>query len=434
MIIKINAVKQYILIYLMMFFNGSVLYTVLQKDMSLELSIITYLIIGCTIIAFFVKKKKFGNQYCMIITIVLLFSVIFVRYTVGGVGLLVLVDYLTCIMVAFLAVCIDKDNFATRMINVVYYFAAISFICYIIQIISPNILQLILKPFQSTFAYNDWSAAEYGGGVVQRSFIAWGKLFYTMREGEMARNMGIFTEPGNFQIVLNCAIFLLLFLPELYKYDEKQLKRRFVVIVTALLTCQSTSGYLILLVFIIAFFVSGNYYKDMSAVRRIIAILIFIALGVLVMDYNIRGNESLLNTALFSKLFDSGSIDLATSTGYWRLGSIGTAALVMLRYPLGAGFDITLSTIQNQLAGSAGGALMTYGAALGILPFIITIVWFTRPVIRDRRLNIPAKIGFIIMFLQSCMAQSKVFYPYLVSIVILIVVTYKKEKQIEIMA
>ena len=149
---------------------------------------------------------------------------------------------------------------------------------------------------------------------------------------------------------------------------------------------------------------------------------LFFAAIFLVLDYNIRGNESLLYTALIGKLFSDGNVDITASTGVWRLGTIGTSALIMIAHPFGAGFDATFSTIQQQLAGAAGGALMAFGAALGVIPFFATIIWHIRPVIKSSNLTTATKIVFMILFFQSTMAQSKVFYPFIVSIVILLVV------------
>ena len=126
-------------------------------------------------------------------------------------------------------------------------------------------------------------------------------------------------------------------------------------------------------------------------------------------------------------MFNDGSLDVAASSGYWRLGTIGTAIVLMITHPFGAGFDTTFSTIQGQLAGSAGGALMAFGAALGIIPFIATIVWHIKPIIRDRRLDIPAQVAFAIMYFQISFAQTKVFYPFLVAIAVLVVVTSRDE-------
>lgn len=425
MIIKKSAVKQYVLIYLMMLFNGGVLYPVLEADMPTSLMIITYAIVGYGIAVFFIKKREYENWYCMVISIFLLLSIIFVRYTVGGVGINSLMEYLVCIMVAMLAACVDRELFVTRIINLVYAIAEISVVCYLFQINSPEWLKMIFKPFASTFGYNDWSSAAYGGNVVRASYMAWGKLFFSMRDGEMSRNLGIFTEPGNYQIVLNSALFLLMFLPELYTFSPKQLKRRFFAIVVALLTCQSTSGYLIFFIFCITFFVSRKQYENMSGVRRIITLLVFLALGALVVDYNIRENDSLLNTAVLSKLFDNGSVDVTISTGYWRLGTTGTSIMLMIMHPLGNGFNTTFSTIQNQLAGSAGGALMAFGAALGIIPFIATVIWFVRPIFKDSRFDIPVKIAYLVMYIQISLAQSKVFYPFLVAIIVVVVMTHE---------
>ena len=421
MIIRKSALIQYVLIYLMMIYNGGVLYYTIQGENPIYNQVVSYAIILIGFIAILFNKRKYSNRYCLYISLILAIGVIVVRYTVGGVGLSVLVEYLSCIMMAFLAVCVDKSMFSTRMINVVYYFAGLSVICYFIQLFYPDILKTILTPFSSTFSYNDRSAATYGGSVIRVPYTAWGKLFFTMREGEMTRNLGIYTEPGNYQIVLNCALFSLLFLPQFHLFDRKQVRRRFIIITLAVLTTQSTSGYLILLSYFIAFFFVKEYDNLTNIKKTILGSLFFVAI-LLVLNYNIRGNESLLYTALLGKLFSDGNVDITASTGVWRLGTMGTSVVIMITHPFGVGFDATFSTIQQQLAGAAGGALMTFGAALGVIPFFATIIWHIRPIIKSCNLTTAAKIVFMILFFQSTMAQSMVFYPFIVSIVILLVV------------
>ena len=102
MIIRKSALIQYVLIYLMMVYNGGVLYTVMQVERPIYIQIVSYTIIIVGFLAIFLNKKKYGNQYCLYISAILVIAVMIVRYTVGGVGLSALVDYLSCIMMVFL--------------------------------------------------------------------------------------------------------------------------------------------------------------------------------------------------------------------------------------------------------------------------------------------------------------------------------------------
>jgi hypothetical protein len=418
-VIKKSALIQYTLLYLMMVFNGGIMYTVLMSELPSVITILMYAIVAFGFLSYLFKRSKYGNPYCIIITVILTASVVIVRYISGGVGIAALVEYLTCIMLPFLALCVDKNRFVERVIDAVCLFAVISVVCYFVQIAAPEVLQSVLKPFNSSFSYNDWSAAAYGGNAVKRFYMAWGRLFFTMREQEMTRNLGIYTEPGNYQIVLNSAMYMLLFVPTMQRYSIKQFKRRFFVLSSAVLTCQSTSGYLILFALILCYFLGLNKMSEMSAAKGTISAMVFVAIGILVVDYFIRGSGSLLNHAFFSKLFSDGSIDVNASTGYYRIGSIATAFATMLSHPFGVGFDRLFSNLQNNFTGAAGGALASFGAALGMIPFISTILWHIRPIVRNRRVEKSAKVAFVILFLQATMAQSKVFYPFIVAIVLI---------------
>ena len=173
MVIKKSALIQYTLLYLMMVFNGGIMYTVLMSELPSVITILMYAIVAFGFLSYLFKRSKYGNPYCIIITVILTASVVIVRYISGGVGIAALVEYLTCIMLPFLALCVDKNRFVERVIDAVCLFAVISVVCYFVQIAAPEVLQSVLKPFNSSFSYNDWSAAAYGGNAVKRFYMAW---------------------------------------------------------------------------------------------------------------------------------------------------------------------------------------------------------------------------------------------------------------------
>ena len=140
-----NAIIQYFLIYLMLVFNGANLYINFSKQHSSLYWLLLIAIVGVGLFSYVYKPKKYKNMYCCIILAIVFASIVVVRYTAGGVGVKVFIEYAAHVFLTFLAVSVNKEKFAQRLINSVYVLAIISLICYVIQLVKPEILKMFLK-------------------------------------------------------------------------------------------------------------------------------------------------------------------------------------------------------------------------------------------------------------------------------------------------
>ena len=73
----------------------------------------------------------------------------------------------------------------------------------------------------------------------------------------------------------------------------------------------------------------------------------------------------------------------------------------------------TLMNVQS--TGMAGAAIMQFGAAWGILPLIAVIWWIFYPVLKFCKKRYVAVV-YIIMYCNTVLAQSDLFYPTLIMI------------------
>lgn len=147
-----------------------------------------------------------------------------------------------------------------------------------------------------------WLLAQFGQTIGDFSVLATnGKyyrlnLFYVYRNGDIfstliynsPRNSGIFWEPGAFQGYLNLALMFLLFSKK--KIDTKKDKREFYikifVLIGAVLSTQSTTGYMILvLVFMMYYF--QYVRRNKITVKAIIGVLIMMAVVAVVLNSNV---------------------------------------------------------------------------------------------------------------------------------------------------
>ena len=82
------------------------------------------------------------------------------------------------------------------------------------------------------------------------------------------------TLPGVYQIVLNAALFVLLFWKKkLYFGNEKQYRTATVIVLLTLITCQSTTGYLSMMVILLCFFFMRVGERDIRMLKQKIAVL-----------------------------------------------------------------------------------------------------------------------------------------------------------------
>lgn len=410
-----NMSLQYMLLYIMLLFNSSTVMNVFADkwpDRYMVLQLIIVLIWGTL---FFLHRKSKIMVYTAFMVGFLTFSVCLVRFFVGGVGISFLLENITCIAIATIAICVDYDKAAMRFVNIVYFLAIVSILFFFIQVIKPEILQAILPEYKSVMTYDVWDYAQ--GVSVSINYTTWGRFLFSMHEASLMRNTSIFSEPGNYQIILNAVMLILLFFRQQLGYSEKQYLKRLVVVIGALLTCQSTTGYVCAGIIFVSYALKKREIVSHVHMRIILILLsVILFLGV---EAIVNGDESLFVSVIQDKLFGNRQFDISSSTGYWRLVSITTSGLIMLKNPLGIGVENAYKIIDNAVSGATGGALMRMGASMGIVPFIAVIIWTLYPVIKLKYQSKYAKWPFAFFYFITVLAQSSVFYPGVIIITLL---------------
>lgn len=242
-----------------------------------------------------------------------------------------------------------------------------------------------------------------------------GLLLYVVNGSHTGRNVGIFTEPGIYQMVINTAIYLLLFCKTNFSLKKK--RNSLIVLIATIVSIQSATGFLGLILILLAY--SFNRRRAIEeengeSLRRYVVWIIGLGVLAVLVEYILRGSESFVYRLLIQKIMESfGVTNIAVTSGGARLGMISTCLKLILTKPWGIGFDGTQAAIQMETSRFAGAAIMEYGAALGLIPFVGTFYWFFSPVLRNRRLNRIEKILIVGLFLNTLFAQSSPFYPAL---------------------
>ncbi|MDD9148846.1 hypothetical protein OYT88_09815 [Sporolactobacillus sp. CQH2019] len=218
---------------------------------------------------------------------------------------------LTLIAMAFIASYMDKAKFAAMYIRIIAVFSCISLPSFLIANINPSLAFRFCQP-----GY-DWTVS-FGYSM----FYTWGRAGTIYN-----RNSGPFWEPGAFLGFIMIAFFMLL-----YECDEKELKHRklyFVLFVITMLTTQSTTGYiLMILIFLSQWNQIQKIFGRMNKVLKYLMITIIAVTTILVIFQtgNISGKLSGASSAsatIRSSDF-SGGLKLILKSGIIGLGETAT--------------------------------------------------------------------------------------------------------------
>ena len=398
-----KAIPQYIMLYLMLIFCQTHIYRLyIRANLTVHLG----LVIVFSLLGLIYYRKKF--QRPMLMCLFLLAAVVIVRFVSGGVGIIFWVEMAAKIMITYLAILVDPDKFMTRFIRVITFFAAISIVGWLQQIAGLDIMQkvgLVNNDFYTTVTWDK-------GFVEETQRKIYGLFFYVTTEFEINRNMSIFTEPGIYQMVLNAALFILAFFNTALELNKKQIKTSFLICAVALLTTQSTSGYFGFAVIALGIVLKRS--SDTKIIKNYIIIILMAAVVVLLGDYNIRGDESLLYRSILSKVFSSGGdFSLSASTGVYRYEMIAMALLAMYMNPFGMGYEAWEALYRTNKFADAGGYPFLLGAVIGVVPLLVSLWWIFSPLkyTKNRWLEI---VIWVFLYFNSAMAQTSAFYPAII--------------------
>lgn len=365
----------------------------------------------CTIaISILIILAKFGaklKKRPLAFTLALAFNVIFVRIiSGGGAGITTIVRWTSAIMITYVAIYIHKEMFISRYIKLVTFFAAISIAMWILTLVSPELFKTI-----STFSYVPYEDKIWSDAITYRlsPVTYYGNFFYVARFGnDLARNNGIFNEPGLYQIVLNTALFFLLNYGEELYMKGKQRGIAEIILIATIITCQSTTGYIGLLINLSTVLLAGKYRNRI----KICGVIILAAILIIV-DYGANGSKSLIGTAIISKLFAGNSGLELNASGAARMGTIAIALSSIINHPLGVGFaqlHIVLEAAGKRSVD--GAAIFSNLMSLGVPFWFIVIYFVIVPIYKAHKTKF-ISICAILLYLNTVCAQSDVFYPAL---------------------
>lgn len=411
-----NKVLQYIALYAMLILNQSNLYRYFLMPYR-----VIVLFVSVLFLVLIVRKTRIPNITFLAF---LFFSVVLVRLLNGGIGLETYADYAIPIIVTTVAVYINEKKVVERYIHICVFISAVSLVGTALSVVAPALLRALPTSFVTGWGTSTWtSASDY----TTNYFHGYGTLLFSWidRGSFSTRNVGIFTEPGVYQMVINTALFCLLFMKDIYEINEKKVRRYLLILVMTMLTCQSTSGMMGMAAILIVYLMI-NQDVSVKIKQRVIGIVLLATIAIVV-DSVVRKDSSILQSTIINKLIsDDGAISLASSSsGLARIGTITICLQLMITHPLGLGTSNTIQTVLQANGNNVAGALLSFGATMGVIPFVGTLYWVFKPVLAWKKSTL-IKLLFVFLYLNTALAQSSAFYPAL----ILIPVVLRMDKSI----
>lgn len=382
--IKTKSILQYTFIYLCLLNTSSKVNKMFQQQ------VISISLLLCLCVVFGgiarLKKKYFYS-------LLVLFGLLILQHTLlqKDISIFSVVNILNKFVVAYCAVAISKEDFFDRYVKMIVFLALVSIIFYFIGISSMNgfLTKILMVNYDSCWTGN----------------ISYGRFIYHYIPN-YSRNVGIFNEPGVFQLFLNVALFILLFWNK--KIDMSSTKRQssIAILLIAILTAASTAGFLTTLIIIVSYIIKNQELTGKKKALLIVGLLMF---------FGVFSQTEFYYKNFASKLsYSNGKFN--EGTGNARIASILIDIQYIIRFPLGQGF--TGAWVNNlgyalQESGSSVGLtaiVFTYGIPLAMIIYGYYIWAF------KKLANYRIEFGvLLLMFISSFLSQPWVLTPvYLV--------------------
>lgn len=392
--LSLNGILQYLFLYLFFMSHDTAIY---RENTMLFRILITL----CCVMVFVFNKTfwKIEKDYILFFTIVSFFLL------VRGERKLWL-SYAEYILLIFVTYRINKNLFCERFVKITIFFTIISLIFYTVGRLSPNLL-INNIPMNNV----EWSF--YG-----RPYYLQGRLLYVVRKMELERNNSIFTEPGLFQMFLNTALFMLLFMREyLPNIKNEKINIMAIVLIIAVITTGSTTSYIALSMILIVFIINHRSlirqqekkHEIRKTIRIIVGFSVLTIIGIFI-DYTFNGESSILFKFFIRKIAEMFSDG---TSGHARTSMISICLNIVSDYPiLGAGEDYVSSALRILDDGANGGILIHSFASIGIVPVLAILFYYFKNIVKQY-VPIMNALLIVALYLNTSLAQSRLLYPAL---------------------
>lgn len=385
--VNIRNLSQFILVFLMVMMHGAVYWSVNFQES--YIAIFAVILLDLVIAARYLGSiPTWFLVYCVATA-----ACYFLSAFTNGIGLSTGLNIKTAlildmnILTVLVAYRMDRSRALRLFVLIVTFFAAFSLVFYFTTLVIGK------DSIARFFTYYSWGRGHYVNPL------------YSFTKDD--RNYGIFYEPGVYQIVLNTALYLLLFARDKLQLSNRVYNFSFIVLIVTVITSGSTTGYLNL-----AFILLGMVLlKGKSGIQRRVGYICGIFILMLATDYIVNGDDSLISTYVLSKIFETqlttSAVNYNTSGGA-RLFIFSLAIEALKSNPLfGLGANYVSDAVSTEFYSGfgTGNGLCAMIASKGLVTTAITIAPFLYMAYKNRSSGIQYLV-LILVYFNTVAAQS----------------------------
>ncbi|MGH4139615.1 O-antigen ligase family protein [Clostridium sp.] len=346
---------EYLCIYLVLMIPQSLMSMWYEKETKI-------LFVGLTVFILFinVKRIRINIKKCIIdllkLLIVMFILLSLVLHTRGDFSLNdlkgIILNQFVFIYIIFQ---IYKKEFVTDYIKIICFLAIVSLVCFTIQVVDKGYIMRAILPDLSIKS-NYINLGEVRGGFL-----------YVFNNGiHKGRNCGVYPEPGMYQFFLNLGLYFLIFVCK--ELNNKTQIIYGVILIVAILTTQSTTGYISLV--IILFLYITQRHINIKIKTQIIA-LVLVVLSIILL---IPGLNNKVFNVVNSKIRISNSTNkikfLSTGSGGTRINDAKQDIKIILQDNYGIGYK-AYSSLWAHASSPEGG--LTNGSSSNSLTYTIAV-------------------------------------------------------------
>ena len=391
---NVNAIVQYFFLFVIATIHGTVYWSDVWRDIPLKPAIIFFIvfIVWCS---FRLSLHKFLLIYILLnIAIHGIDGLVQENRVFGSEAVQAVMPFLVYIFLVWVFYKLNPQKALTRFVKFVAAISLFSVVCFTIQII-------IGLEFFSPI-----SQMLNGRGL-------YGFFLYSVATHDILRNYGIFGEPGIYQIIVNVAIFIMLFWKRRLDFSNKMYTNVLIVLIITLITINSTIGYIELMCIF-----GGVVIKGSKTLKKRIGIVIIIMCIAAIGDFVLSGDESIIMKNLINKIIAMSIGDYAvgfneaTSGGarLYILSIIAEAFNDSMLWGIGdKGLNNLLSLSATWKDGGTGNALGIYLIRRGLIPTIAVVLPILYRCYKTKE-SIVEYTVIVLMFFLTALAQSQIMY------------------------
>lgn len=388
-----KSIIQYILLYFALWIHGNYFFYKINDAILIAVLTLAFL--------FFLFGYKKIDSKMIVFVCVLSFSLILeIIITSGSLSLSNVCAVLARYALVVLAFYYDRKKFPTRLVTIVSFLSVVSIVCWAVTQVYPQIMKQICFPYVSEYLTTYSSP-----------------LFQFRNNVDISRNSGMFNEPGLYQMILIGTLYLIVYFRKDILIDRKRLAFDVTVIIVALVTTQSATGYIGGLIILIGYLVKHDDIKGMKNRRRIVFCGL-IALAFLIIFSQYLGTNSIIGKVFSRFIDDNNQLNLHLSTGLSRIVSMNADIAIALKRPFGSGFVTYLNEWQRYLSSSILDTSSCVGltSALAVYGFPITIyilAFYIYMKSKNSKNNMETLI-YVLILLNTILAQPRIDFPIFV--------------------